>query len=41
MRIRVLLPNNAPGVNSAVVKKYKAAVQKMFEKVVEVRRAGG
>jgi len=41
MKIRVLLPSNAPGVNSAAVKKCKAAVQEMFEKVEEVRGAGG
>jgi len=41
MKIRVLLPNNAPGVNSAAVKKCKAAVQEMFEKVDEVRGTAG
>lgn len=41
MRIRVLLPNNAPGVNSAAVKKCKAAVQELFEKVEEVGGSSG
>ncbi|RPB22531.1 Shwachman-Bodian-diamond syndrome protein [Terfezia boudieri ATCC MYA-4762] len=41
MKIRVLLPSNAPGVNSAAVKKCKAAVQEMFEKVEEIGGTAG
>ena len=41
MKIRVLLPNNAPGVNSTAMKKCKAAVQEIFEKVEEVGGTAG
>ncbi|KAF8440587.1 SBDS protein C-terminal domain-containing protein [Terfezia claveryi] len=41
MKIRVVLPSNTPGVNSATMKKCKAAVQEMFEKVEEVGGTAG